>query len=252
MPIRWDRLEDVQFLLQEPPQIKRISRLSIRQLFPNRRSPGGENQTSERGHRRVSVRQPRGRAPMLHLRLSEFDANPVFRALRSPNNSPHSFQTHLISQTPPTVSPVEAVTGHPNVWDPHHRNAPSDVPISPFTPNSPWTITAPTPRVSSSIRATGPRQSTPARDELLHQSTHMRGDTVSSTMSHLQVEVMTISESPPDPGFVLPIPSRSGIRQNFDLSLDDPGLTRSWMHPSRTMACVVHPCVKSTSNNDSG
>ena len=242
-------MEDVRFVLHAPPKAKRISKLSIRQLFPKFRPPGDENQISERSHGRVSVRQSRGRAPMLHLRLSEFDMNPIFRVFRSPTNSPHSFRTHLISQTPPTVSPVEAVTGHPNVWDPHHRNVPSDVPISPFTPNSPWTITAPTPRVSSSIRTTGPLETTPARDEHPHQSTHMRGDTMSSTLSHLQAEVMTLSESPPDPGFVLPIPSRSGIRQQFGLSLDNPGLTRSWMHPSRTMACVFHPCVESTNNN---
>jgi hypothetical protein len=239
-------------VLQEPLKMNRFSKLSIRQLFPNLGTPSDETQTSERSHGGVSVRHPRGRAPMLHLRLSEFDMNPIIKAFRSPASRSHSFRSHLVPQTPPTVSPAEAVTGHLDYWDPHHRNIPSDVPISPFTLNSSWTITAPTPRVSSSLRTAGPRQSTPTQDDLPRHSTHTRENTMSSTLSHLQAEVMTLSGSPPDPGFVLPIPSRSGIRQDFGLSLGDPKLTRGLMYPTRTMACNVHPCVKNASSADSG
>lgn len=228
-------------MLQEPPRPKRISKLSIRQLFPNLRSPIDETRTFERGHERVSVRYPRGRAPMLHLRLSTFDTNPVFKAFRSPASSSHSFQIHLIPQRSPAMSSVEAVTGHQDVRDPRHRDTPPDVPIFPLTPNSPWTMTGTTPRVSSSNRTAGPRPSTPTRDEHPLRSTHIRGNTISSTLSHLQVEAMTLSESPPDPGFVLPIPSRSGLRQNFDMSPGDPKLTRGSMYPTRTMVCSVHP-----------
>ena len=42
---------------------------------------------------------------------------------------------------------------------------------------------------------------------------------MSSTASNLQVEVMTLSGSPPDPGFVLPIPSRSWGRRSLNLLL---------------------------------
>lgn len=44
---------------------------------------------------------------------------------------------------------------------------------------------------------------------------------MSSTLSNLQAEVMTLSESPPDPGFVLPIPSRSRSRQNYTMPTID-------------------------------
>ena len=237
-------------MLQEPPKLERISRLSIRQLFPNFRSSRDETQTSERNRERVSVRRPRGRAPTLHLRLSEFDFNPVMKAFRSPASSSHSFQIHLIPQTQPAWSPTEAVTGHLDVRDLHHRNSPLDVPNSPLTSNSTWTITGPTPRLSSSNQTAGPGSSTQTQDGHLHHSTHRRGDTMSSTLSHLQAEAMTLSESPPDPGFVLPIPSRSGMRQNFEPSLVDPTQTRGSTYPARPMVCDFHPWVKNTGGAD--
>jgi len=73
---------------------------------------------------------------MLHLRLSGFDINPLVKAFRSPASRPRSFQTHLVPQTPSTVSPVEAVTGHLDVRDPHHGNAPPTSP-SPTYPEFP-------------------------------------------------------------------------------------------------------------------
>jgi len=212
MSTSWDYLEDVRFMMQEPSKSKRISRMSIRQLFPNIPSSGDGTRTSERGSRRVSVRYPRGRAPTLHLRLSEFDISPVMRALRSPTRSPNSIHTHLIpetTQTKPTVG--EFSEGYLDPGYPHHRSAPSNVPTSPITPNSPWTVTWSTPGVSpSSDQTTNPQ---------LHHPTHTREDTMSSTVSNLQVEVMTLSGSPPDPGFVLPIPSRSWGRRSLNLLL---------------------------------
>ncbi|KAF9648308.1 hypothetical protein BDM02DRAFT_2325746 [Thelephora ganbajun] len=216
----WDYLEDVQFALEEPPKSKRTSRFSIRQLFPNARSTSNETQILECGYERVSVRHPRGRAPMLHLRLSEFDMNPIIKALRPPSRSPSSHHIHLVPKTPPIGTAVYTGGGYLDVRHPHHRNAPSNLTTEPHTPNSPWTVTGPTPRVGSSGDQTPrPRSPIPTQDGYLHRSIHTRGDTMSSTMSNLQVEVMTLSESPPDPGFVLPIPSRSRSRQKLGLSL---------------------------------
>ena len=236
MPTSWDYIQDVRFVLQEPPKSKRISRLLIRQLFPDIRPLSDETQTSERSHERVSIRHPRGRAPMLHLRLSEFDMSSVMRALRTPGRSPSSPRTHLIPETTPTGPTAEFSEGHLDVRYPHRRNAPFDVHASPITPNSPQRVTGPTPRASSSSRRTAnPRSSAPSRDENL-LPTHTREDTMSSTMSNLQVEVMTLSGSPPDPGFVLPIPSRSRSRQNPHLSLTN---TQSMVCGPRT--CATHP-----------
>lgn len=215
MTTSWDYLEDVRFVLQETPKPKRASRMSIRQFF---RPSSGTTQTSERGHRRVSVRYPRGRAPTLHLRLSEFDINPVMRALRSPNRSPNSIHTHLIPETTQTRFTVGESKGYLDAGYPRRRNPPSDVFTSPITPTSPWTVTGQAPGVSPSIGQTA-RPRSPTRDEPLHHPTHVRGDTMSSTASNLQMEVMTLSGSPPDPGFVLPIPSRSWGRRNLDLLL---------------------------------
>jgi hypothetical protein len=245
MPVRWG-LGNARPMLQEPPKPKRVSKLSIRQLLPNLRSPNNGTQTSERRHERVSIRYPRGRAPVLHLRLSEFDVDPPTKPLRSPTYSTTSLRTYLISQTPPTGSPVEPVPAeHLGLRDPRHRNTPSDVPISPLTPNSPWTITGLIPRVSSSSDGTaGPRSPTQARDKNIHHPTHTREDTMSSTMSNIRVEVMTLSGSPPDPGFVLPIPSRSRIRQNFDMSPDDLRLSHDSMYLTRTAASDFHSCAQ--------
>ena len=217
--------------------------MSIRQLFPNIRSSSDGTQASEHDHGRVSVRYPRGRAPTLHLRLSEFDINPVMKALRSPTRSPNSFHTHLIpetTQTGPTVG--EFSEGYLDAGYPHHRNAPSNVPTSPITPNSPWTVTGPTPGISPfSDQTTGPRLSTPTQDEHLHHPTHTRVDTMSSTVSNLQVEVMTLSGSPPDPGFVLPIPSRSWSRQNLN-----PPLAST----AQSVVCDTHSCAANSSGAD--
>ena len=243
MLIRWDYLEDVRFVLQQPPKPKRISRFSIRHLLPNIRSPNEETRTPECTHERVSVRYPRGRAPTLHLRLSEFDATPVIKALRSPTRSSNSLRVHLISETAPTRLAVGTVSG--GCLDARyslHRDAPSDVSTSPTTPNSPWTFTGRTPRASSSNNHAG-SPLVQAQDGNLHHQTHTRGDTMSSTMSNLQVEVMTLSESPPDPGFVLPIPSRSRSRQNFDLSPAD---------SARTVVCDVYSCATNPSCADLG
>ena len=220
MPTRWDYLEDVRFVLQQAPKTKRTSRFSIRQLLPNIRSPVGETRTPEYGHERVSVRYPRGRAPTLHLRLSEFDVSPVMRALRSPTRSSNSLRIHLIPETVPAGSTAGAVSGGQlDTRYPFYKDASSDVPATPTTPNSPWVLTEQTTRLSSSNNHTGDLQSpVQVQDGGLYHPTHMRGDTMSSTMSNLQAEVMTLSGSPPDPGFVLPIPSRSRSRQKFDLS----------------------------------
>jgi len=221
--------------------------LSIRRLFPSIRSTSDETQTSERSYERVSVRHPQGRAPTLHLRLSEFDMGPVAKALRSPSRSPNAIRTHLIPETAPTWPAVEG--GYLEVRHGYHRSAPSDVPISPITPNSPWTVTGPTPSASSTSDHTArPRSSTPTRDERLHHPTHTRGDTMSSTMSNLQVEVMTLSESPPDPGFVLPIPSRSWSRQNlYFVSADR--LARGSVHSTRITVRNVHSCATDPSDD---
>ena len=180
---------------------------------------------------------------MLHLRLSGFDVSPVMRALRSPARSPNSLRTHLIPETTPAMPTVEEVSdGYLDVRYPYHRNARSDTPASPITPTSPWTVTGPTPRASSSNnRDSGPRSSTPTQNEHLHHPTHTRGDTMSSTMSNLEVEVVTLSESPPDPGFVLPIPSRSRSRQNFNLS---PGGS------TQTTVRDLHSCATNASGAD--
>ena len=208
MSARWDCLDDVGFVLQEPPKSKRVSKLSIRQLFPSTRPPGYEIRTSERSRDRVSVRYSRNHAPTLHLRLSEFDINPIMKTLYSLPRSPSSL--HLISETSSTGSYIgTATTGNTDTWNPHHRNAPSDAPTSPPM------FVQPTPEVYSSVdRTTGP---SPADGEYKDPFTHSRGDTASSTLSHLQLDdVMTLSESPPDPGFVLPIPSRSRARRRFE------------------------------------
>lgn len=161
---------------------------------------------------------------MLHLRLSsKFDINPVTRTLRSPAHSPNSLRTHLISETTPTRSTIEkAGEGHLDIRYPRYRNFPSGIPASPVTPTTPQTIIGPTSILSSvSDRTVGPRLSAPTQDEPLHHPSHTRESTMSSTLSNIQMEVMTLSGSPPDPGFVLPIPSRSRGRQNFGLSLAD-------------------------------
>ena len=234
-------------MLQEPPRPKRFSKLSLRQLIPNIRSPSRETQISERNHGRVSVRHPRGRAPMLHLRLSKFDSSPIMKAFSAPNRSPNSLQTHLIPRTTQPGSPVEATAAERlGIRHPHYRDTPRDVPLSPLTPDSPWTVVGPTPRASSSNdRAVDPPPSPPVRDGSPPHHTHTRGDTVSSTLSHLQVEVMTLSESPPDPGFVLPIPSRSRMRENFDLSLDDVRPTRGSTYPIPATVSSADSCAKS-------
>jgi hypothetical protein len=162
------------------------------------------------------------------------------RALRSPNRSPSSFHTHLIPETGSTVG--EFSDGYLYPGYSRHRNAPSDVPTSPSTPNSPWTITEPTLGSSpSSNQTTGPQLSVPTQDEYLHRPTHTREDTMSSTVSNLQVEVVTLSGSPPDPGFVLPIPSRFRSRQNLDLFL------ASTMEP---VVCGVHACALNSNGAD--
>ncbi|KAF9781262.1 hypothetical protein BJ322DRAFT_265132 [Thelephora terrestris] len=247
----WDYLEDVRFVLQEPPKPKRISKLSFRQLIPTIRSPSRETQTSERDHGRVSVRHRRGRAPMLHLRLSGFDINPFMKAFRSPNRSSNSPQTHLIPRATQTGSPIEASERYLGVQDPHYINTPPDAPYSPLTPDSPRTVVGPTPRVSSSSNPVDLPQSLPVQDEHTHHQSHMRGETMSSTLSHLQVEVMTLSESPPDPGFVLPIPSRSRTRENFDLFLDEARSTRGSIYPTRAIVSS-RACAESASSADSG
>ena len=230
-------------MLQEPSKSKRISKMSIRQLFPNIRSSTGETQTLERDHGRVSVRYPRGRAPTLHLRLSEFDISPVMKAFRSPSRSPSSFHTHLIPETTQAKSTVgEFSEGYLDAGYPRRRNAPSDVPTSPITPNSPWTVAGPTLGFRpSSDQTTGPQLSTPTQDEHSHHPTHMREDTMSSTASDHQVEVMTLSGSPPDPGFVLPIPPRSWGRQNLNLLL---------ANTAQSMVCDVHSCAANLRSAD--
>lgn len=220
-------------MLQEPPKSKRISNLSIRQLIPNIRPPSNETQTSERGNERVSVKHPRGRAPTLHLRLSGFDISPVIRSLRSPAPSPKSLRGHLIPEKTPTSE------GYLDAQYPRHRITPSDVPTSPITPNSPWTTTGPTREVSSSTDRTA-RLPTPTQDENVHHPTHTRRDTMSSTMSNLQVEVMTLSGSPPDPGFVLPIPPRSWSRRGLNLPLTY----------TQSAVCDVCSCTANSSGAD--
>ena len=229
-------------MLREPPKPRRVSKLSIQQLIPNIRSASDESQTSERSHERVSVKYPRGRPPMLHLRLSEFDVNPGMRALRSPA-SPSSPHICLIHETTPTRPAVEEVDeGYLEPQSPYHRNAPSDVPTSPTTPNSARTVTGPTPRVVfSSDRTATPQSSTLKQDEHLHHPTHTRGDTMSSTLSNLQAELVTLSESPPDPGFVLPIPSRSRSRQNLDL-VPANRLTLGSVYSTQTTVRDAYPC----------
>ena len=233
-------MEDIRFVLQEPPQPKRVSKFSFRQLFPSTRSTNSETQTPEHNCERVFVRHPRGRAPALHLRLSGFDVSPIMRTFRSSPRIPDSPEIRLVPQMSlrrPLVEPT--MTRHPNARNPYYGNVPFDAPVSPVTPSTPWVITGPTPRAStSSNNIAGTRPSTPALDERPNTPTHMRGNTMSSTLSHLQVEVMTLSESPPDPGFVLPIPSRSRTRRDLDLSLDDATLTRGLVHPTR--ATVSH------------
>jgi len=217
MHTRWDHLEDVRFVLDQPPKSKQISKFSARQLFSNVRPPSEETQISEYGHERVSVRRLRGRAPTLHLRLSKFDLSPIIGTLRSPPGGNNSLHSYLIPETTPTESTMEIASGgYPR--HPFHGNPPSDVPTSPITPNSPWAFSGPTHRTNSSGKRTGsPQSSTGIQGGGLPHLTHMRENTMSSTMSNLQVEVVTLSESPPDPGFVLPIPSRSRITQNRDM-----------------------------------
>lgn len=225
-------MEDIRFVLREPLEPKRISKFSFRQLFPSNRSTTGETQTSERNRERVFVRHPRGRAPMLHLRLSGFDVSPITRTFRSSPRGPDSPEIHLVPQMSPRG---------PNVRNPYYGNAPFDAPISPVTPSTPWVVTGPTPRASPTAATfTGTRPSIPALDERPNTPTHMRGNTMSSTLSHLQVEVMTLSESPPDPGFVLPIPSRSRKRQDFDLFLGDAVSTHGLVHPTQTTVSHTH------------
>jgi len=245
MATRWDHLEDVRFVLHQPPKSKRISRFSALQLFSSIRSPGAETQISEHSDERVSVRRPRGRAPTLHLRLSEFDVTPIMKTLRSPTGSHNSLRAHLIPEMTPTGSTMEAPSeGYLDVQHLFHGNPPSDVPTSPTTPNSLWTFTGPTPRANSSSNHTGtPRPSSRTQDGTLHHQAHMRGDTMSSTMSNLQMEVMTLSESPPDPGFVLPIPSRSRSRQNYAMPPID---------FTQIVVCDVHSCAANTSSADLG
>lgn len=208
------------------------------------RSPGVETQISVLSDERVSVRRPRGRAPTLHLRLSEFDITPIMKTLRSPTGSHNSLRAHLIPEMAPRDSAMESPSeGYLDVQHLFHGNTPSDVPASPTTPNSLWTVTAPTPRANSSDHTGSPRPSTRTQDGGLHHPTHMRGDTMSSTMSNLQVEVMTLSESPPDPGFVLPIPSRSRSRQNYAMPP---------IEFTQTVVCGVHSCATDTSSTDLG
>jgi len=230
-------------VLQQPPKSKRISRFSARQLFSSIRSPGVETHISERSDERVSVRRPRGRAPTLHLRLSEFDVSPIMKTLRSPTGSHNSLRTHLIPETTPTGSAMETPSeGYLDVQHLFHANPPSDVPTSPTTPDSFWTLTGPTPRANSSSNHVGsPQPSTQTQDGILHHQTHARGDTMSSTMSNLQAEVMTLSESPPDPGFVLPIPSRSRSRHNYGMPPID---------FTNAVVCGVHSCATNTSSAD--
>jgi len=229
-------------VLQRPPKSKRVSRFSALQLFSSIRSPGVETQTSELSDERVSVRRPRGRAPTLHLRLSEFDVTPIMKTLRSPTGSHNSLRDHLIPEMTARDSGVETPS-YLDVQHLFHGSAPSDLPTSPSTPNSPWTITGPTPRANSSNHTRSPQPSTWTQDGGLHHPTHMRGDTMSSTMSNLQVEVMTLSESPPDPGFVLPIPSRSRSRQNYAMPPID---------FTQTVVCDVQSPVTITSSADLG
>lgn len=236
-------------MLQAPPKPKRISKLSIRQLFPSARTPSDESQTSERLNGRVSVRHLRGRAPTLHLRLSELDVD--MKSFRSPTRSPNSLHMHLIPQALSTGSPVEISTpGHPDAQDLYHRNVPVDVPTTPLTPHSPWFPTSPTHKASSSTistnRTAGPPSPNLSRDERSPYPTHAREDTVSSTLSQLPAEVMTLSESPPDPGFVLPIPSRSRIRHSFNLpqALEDLRSTRDSMFITPTRVSDIHSCGK--------
>lgn len=215
MATSWDYVEDLRFLLQEPPKPKRISKMSFRHLLPGIRPSGDESRASDRGHERVSVKHPRGRAPTLHLRLSGLDFSPVLKAIRSPPRTPNSFHSHFVHETTPTRSIAGRFgEGYLDVRFPRYRNAPSDVPASPITPNTPWMVAGPTPRPSSSSDRTANPRLPIIYDEHLYSPTHGREDTVSSTMSNLQVEVMTLSESPPDPGFVLPIPSRSRESNN--------------------------------------
>ena len=245
MSTRWDHLEDVRFVLQQPPKPRRTPRFSALQLFSSIRSPGVETQVSEQSDERVSVRRPRGRAPTLHLRLSEFDVTPIMKTLRSPTGSHNSLRAHLIPEMTPTGSTMEVPSeGYLDVQHLFHGNPPSDVPTSPTTPNSLWTLTGPPPRADSSSNYAGsPRPSTRTQDGTLHHQTHVREDTMSSTMSNLQVEVMTLSESPPDPGFVLPIPSRSRSRQNYTMSPID---------FAQSLVCDVHSCTTNPRSADSG
>jgi hypothetical protein len=244
MTIRWDYLEDVRFILQESPKSNRFSRLSIRNLFSSNRSQNGQTQTSERSHERVSVWQPRGRAPVLQLRLSEFNASPILRGFRTPSHSPSSLQIHLIPETPPGPT----TGGFLDVLNPSHRKVPFDAPTSPLSPNSPWTTTGSPPNLNVPTNKTaGPQSWTPIQDERDPHLTHTREDTASSTLSHLQVvEVMSLSESPPDPGFVLPIPSRSRKRRGLDSSPDDLMLIPGPTYPTRTSVSDVHYCTNGT------
>lgn len=231
MAASWDYVEDLRFTLQEPPKPKRISKMSFRHLLPNIRIPSDESQASERGHERVSVKHPRGRAPTLHLRLSGFDFTPVLKVLRSPPRTPNSFNSHLAHETTPARSIAGRFSeGFLDVRYPRFRNAASSVPASPITPTTPWIVTEPTPRPSSSSDRTANLRLPTIYDERSHRPAHVREDTMSSTMSNLEVEVMTLSESPPDPGFVLPIPSRSRDRESYGL------------HNIQTV-CDVHPCT---------
>ena len=234
MSTRWDHLEDVRFVLQRPPKLKRVSKLSILDFFPSLRSPTDETQMLERGHERVSARYPRSRAPTLHLRLSEPNITPLKKALDSPTHSLNSLHIRLI---PEKASTVEGISeGHLDLRHPFHRHAPSDVPTSPITPNSLWTFTGSTSRISTS-------NGHPARSRSFSRTqnrpTHLRGNTTSSTLSNLRVEVVTLSESPPDPGFVLPIPSRSRSRQELNLTPTD-SLTRGAVDSAKTKVCDVH------------
>lgn len=159
------------------------------------------------------------------------------RTLRSSPRSSNPFGTHLSPETPPTVSVIgEIGEDSSDVQYPHHKNTSSDVLISPMT--------GPTPKVSSSTNRTiNPRPSTPLQEELAYTPGHTREGTISSTMSNLQMEVMTISGSPPDPGFVLPVPSRSRGRQNYDLYMAS---------TTRFAVCDTHPCATDLRNADLG
>ena len=245
MPTSWDYIEDVRFVLQEPPKSKRASRLSIRQLFPDTRSPGDMAQISERPHERVSVEYPRGRAPRLHLRLSELDFSPIMRTLRSSPRSTNPLHTHLIPETPLAMSMIREVSDDdPDVRYPYHRNVSSDVLISPVTLRSAWPVTGPTSKDSSSTNRAilAPRPSAPPRDERFHSPCHTRERTMSSTLSNLP-EVMTLSGSPPDPGFVLPIHSRSRGRQNYD---------RYLASATQFVVCDAHSYATNSNNGDVG